>query len=430
MKRARAAVAAAALFGIVLVSGPAEAASPYGRDEVTPYGTAPDAKPVTGTASSTEGPRLRPGTYTDTISAGEKKFYRVVLDAESNAYVSTVLAPPPGSRVGSADGVRIVLESTDGAMCSVSNDVTFGGGTARPIADYATRRIGRGRECQSAGDYLYSVEWIGSADTSGARSWPVEIKYMTEPGLQAGAVVPSAPSSWSSPAPVPVVGAAKGISGGTGFNDAPAVGRGVWKDELGPGESRFYRVPVDWGQRLFLDAEFANSTTGQPEAVAGGLRLSLFNTARGFVESADSTYLGKPATVSLRTAPAAFAHRTSAQDDTAAMRFSGWYYVRVSLDQRVGSTLPMTLHVGVEGEPQQGPAYDGDAVAAGFGIPDGDHEAGGGRDALLTAVGLAGIGIGTVLVLVLAAWTALARRGGRVPAMPSARDELVAAGEE
>lgn len=186
------------------------------------------------------------------------------------------------------------------------------------------------------------------------------------------------------------------------------------------GESRFYKVPVEWGQQVFLDAEFAGTATGRAASVPDGLRLTLFNTGRGFVKNAATGYRGGPSEVSLGTAPAAFANRTSPRDDTGAMRFSGWYYVRVSLDQRIDTALPLTLRVGVEGDRVEGPAYTGDAVAAGFGLSDEDRAAaqagrassgsGTGNSALYKAVGYTGIGLGTALVLILAVWTLLARR--------------------
>ncbi|MFI1013881.1 hypothetical protein [Streptomyces sp. NPDC020965] len=407
---------------------PGAAAAPSWDDSV--YETAPDARPVQGAAGGTGGPRLTPGTYTDTISTGRRKSYLVALDDSSNAYVSAVLAPPPGSAVGSGDGIRVTLESPDGARCSVSNDITFGSTTGGPVADYSTRRIGAGRECQRAGDYLYTVEWIGSSSGGpDARSWPVELRYMAEPGLRDGATAPAPPSAWPSHAAEHVTGPARPVGGGTGFNDAPAVGHGAWRDELDPGETRFYKVPLEWGQQLFLDAEFAARADGRPSAkvagarslVSDGLRLSVFNTARGFAESAESAYTGGPATVSVGTAPAAFANRTSSQDGTSAMRFSGWYYVRVSLDRRIGRALPMTLRVDIEGQRQSGPEYDGDPVAAGFGVTDEgraaaadgrvtDDGGNGERDLALTVVGFSGIGLGTVLLLGLLVWTVLGRR--------------------
>lgn len=96
MRRGRAgAVSTLALCALMLAANPATAASPDGSEAVMPYKMSPDAKPVHGSAASTDGPRLGPGTYSDTISGGEKKYYRVELDATSNAFISTVLAPPP-----------------------------------------------------------------------------------------------------------------------------------------------------------------------------------------------------------------------------------------------------------------------------------------------------------------------------------------------
>lgn len=422
MTRGRAvALSTLALCGLVLGVHPVAAVTTAGSDAVAPYRTAPGAEPVRGSATSADGPSLKPGTYTDTISAGERKHYQVVLDDTSNAFVSTVLAPPPGTEVGVLSGIRVSLASPKGERCSNSSDVTFKGTTARPIAGYATRRIEATRTCQEAGSYLYAVEWIGSDTGPGSAGWPIELKFMSEPGLKADAQAPSAPVTWSSQAPTAQTGVEKSLTGGTGFNDAPAVGEGVWRDELSPGESRFYKVPVDWGQQLFLDAEQANSPTAQASAVVDGLQMALYNTARGLVDGAGTSYLGKQAAVSLGTAPVAFSHRYRPQVDAiSAMRFSGWYYVRVTLDQRIGSTLPMVLRVGVEGDPQPGPAYDGDATAAGFGITDEGREAaeeglvenGGAQNATLRAVGITGISLGTVLLLGLAAWTAILRGGG------------------
>lgn len=414
-------VSTLALCLLMLGVHPVAALNTAGSDGGAPYRTAPDAEAVRGSATSADGPSLKPGTYTDTISAGERKHYQIVLDDTSNAFVSTVLAPPPGTEVGVLSGIRVSLASPKGERCSNGSDVTFKGTTARPIAGYATRRIEPNRACQDAGSYLYTVEWIGSDTGPGSAGWPIELKFMSEPGLGADAQAPPAPVTWSSQAPPAQTGTEKSLTGGTGFNDAPAVGEGVWRDELSPGESRFYKVPVDWGQQLFLDAAVANSPTGQAPAVVDGLQMALYNTARGLVDGGGASYLGKQAAVSLGTAPVAFSHRYRPQVDAiSAMRFSGWYYVRVTLDQRIGSTLPMVLRVGVEGEPQPGPAYDGDATAAGFGITDEDRAAaqggrlGGGspQSPVLKAVGITGISLGTVLLLGLAAWTAIERGRG------------------
>ncbi|WP_203182211.1 hypothetical protein [Streptomyces pratensis] len=95
------------------------------------------------------------------------------------------------------------------------------------------------------------------------------------------------------------------MSGGTGFNDAAAVDEGTWRDDLQPGDSRFYKVPVAWGQQLFLRAQLANGPTDGTSFTVKGLRLALYNTARGPVSDKSIGYRGAPVGVGLGTAQAA-----------------------------------------------------------------------------------------------------------------------------
>ncbi|MFE9724588.1 hypothetical protein ACFYQ5_13630 [Streptomyces sp. NPDC005794] len=407
---AAAVVAAAALCLLLPDTAAAHARADDAPGSAASYRPAHGSVPVTGTESSADGPLLeRAKIYSDTIGPGQKKYYRVRLDETSNAFVSTVLAPPPGTKSGILDGMQVSLTSADGTACSSNTTSYFGGDTTRPIADYASRRIqGDGSPCQQAGEYLYTVAWAGP-QTSGATTWPIELTYMAEPGLEPGAAEPQAPTTWSSKAPSLSKGSPQKVSGGTGFNDAAAVGDGVWRDDLRPGESRFYKVPVAWGQQLFLRAQLANAASDGSFFAVNGLRLALYNTARGLVSDKSTGYRGVPAGVDLGTAPAAYANRFAGDPAAeSAMRFQGWYYVQVTLDPKVPRSVPMTLNVGLQGTAQPGPPYDGDAEAAGFGLGD----AGPDSDEALTmrAIGYTGIGAGTVLVLGLGAWQLLGRR--------------------
>ncbi|MEU2464790.1 hypothetical protein ACFT39_23040 [[Kitasatospora] papulosa] len=413
--RGGAAAGVAAALCVLLLPSVA-AAHPRSDDApggaVPSYRSADGAVPVAGTASSADGPQLeRAKVYSDAISPGQKKYYRVRLDDTSSAFVSTVLAPPPGSRSDILDGIQVSLVSTDGTSCGSSPTVYFGGETTRPIAGYASRRIGDSSlPCQEAGDYFYTVTWAGTK-TGGTAKWPIELTYMAEPGLKAGAAEPEAPTGWSSKAPSAGEGkSSRKVSGGTGFNDAAAVDDGAWRDDIRPGESRFYRVPVAWGQQLFLRAQLANTTSDGSFFAASGLRLALFNTARGRVSDKSAGYTGAPTGIDLGTAPAAYANRFEGDSDAeSAMRFQGWYYVQVSLDPKVPGSVPLTLDVGIEGAAQQGPPYDGDAAAAGFGLGDAGGTAGG-TSGSMRALGFTGIGVGTVLVLGLGTWYLLSRR--------------------
>ncbi|MEU0301897.1 hypothetical protein ABZ252_20875 [Streptomyces sp. NPDC006175] len=410
---AGAAVGAAAALCALLLTAPAAA---HPRADDTPgsgaasYGPADGSVPVTGTESSADGPRLeRAKVYSDTIGPGQKKYYRVRLDDTSNAFVSTVLAPPPGTGSGILDGIQVALTSATGTPCGSSPAAYFGDDTTRPIAGYASRRIKDDTgACQQAGDYLYTVTRVGTK-TGGGAEWPIELTFMAEPGLKPGATAPQAPTSWSSEAPSPPDGTPQKVSGGTGFNDAAAVDEGTWRDDLQPGDSRFYKVPVAWGQQLFLRAQLANGTADGTSFTVNGLRLALYNTARGPVSDKSIGYNGAPAGVDLGTAPAAYANRFGGESTAeSAMRFQGWYYVQVTLDPEVPRGVPMTLNVTRKGTAQPGPPYDGDPEAAGFGL--GDTGPGSGENLTMRAIGFAGIGAGTVLVLGLGAWQLLSRR--------------------
>jgi hypothetical protein len=129
------------------------------------------------------------------------------------------------------------------------------------------------------------------------------------------------------------------------------------------------------------------------------------------------------------------------------MRFAGWYYFAVSVDQDVAGfikgSVPVRLAVEVKGTAVSGPVYDGDAAKAGFGITgvtgtpntsgasgtsgatgtssgsdsaDGTagtqtaFAAGGSPDSALRVVGVTALGTGTVLMLWLAVWAIAARR--------------------
>jgi hypothetical protein len=247
---------------------------------------------------------------------------------------------------------------------------------------------------------------------------------MLEPGLKQGSS-PEPVEPGSSATPAPATGAAKSARGGTGFNDAPAVGPGVWKDRLLPGQTRFYRVPVDWGQQLFATAEFANAekVTDDTGYSGDGLRIELFNTARGAVTYKSGSYDGEQAAVGLLTPAAGYTNRVDSGADYVrrAMRFSGWYYVAVSLHAEtrdfIDGGVPFTLRLKTPGEARPGPAYRSDAAKAGFGVTSDDREAA--SEGVVPSGGSAGgrmllaftaFGAGGALLAGLAAWTLVARR--------------------
>ncbi|MFC8510198.1 hypothetical protein ACFU3J_13990 [Streptomyces sp. NPDC057411] len=388
-------VVTAALAAGVLGGGAASAPEPPA------YRTAPDARPV-GSGALLPGP----GTYTDTIERGETHTYRLRLDGTSDVFLSAVLAPEPGSAVDVVDGLSLALRSASGVPCGPPRDIRFYGDTARPVADYVSRRVQQGRPCQEPGEYVLVVEGVGR-ESAAVRRQRVEIGYVAE-GRTTGEG--PAPTRWSTESPAGLAGdSASGgeVRGGTGFNDAAPVRDGTWRDEIRPGESRFYRVPVAWGQQLFVQARFANATPPPGRsALPDGLRLALYNPARGAVDERKALYTGAPATLLLATAPAAYANRRDGATEAAsAMRFEGAYYVQLTLDRQAPGPVALALDLA------HLPSTDGAEAP----------------DPVLHAVGIAGVTTGTVLVAGLGAWPvvtarrrprgrrAAAGRGSRVP---------------
>ncbi|MBF6050003.1 hypothetical protein GO001_33295 [Streptomyces sp. NRRL B-1677] len=430
--KARGGVVGVTVLGLLMaVTARAGAAGEAGA--LTGYAMAPGAQVIEGALARDGGPLLKPGphTYKDSVRPGERKHYTVELDGTSNAYVSAVAAPKPGSAMGPRDGIDVALETLDGTSCGGGRHRTFlSAGGAYPVADYAERAPRPGSACAAAGTYRFVLERGDAAGGDGA-AVPVEIQYVTAPPGEEGAGGSGGPGglgrsggqggpsssggSWASQAPRMPDGPGKAVTGGSGFNDAAEVGAGSWKDELRPGETHFYRVAVTAGRQLFARARFgAAPSGGATPYVSGGVRLGLNNTARGYVMNRTTGYQGKPAAVSLATPPAAYGGGVAVGDAVRGMRFAGWYYLQASLSPRAGAgvgagvasaAVPVTLDVDVAAAREAAPASK---PVSGV-VPSGGE----GRDGALRVVGYAGVGTGSALLAGLAGWTLVARRRAR-----------------
>jgi hypothetical protein len=418
--RARVALAgAAALCAVAALPGQSWAA---GRP--SPYVFDAEAKPVKGTPVNINGRELAAGsTYKDSIKPGEKRYYRLNLDARSNAYVSAVAVPRLGTKVTYADQLEVSIEDSSGTECS-DGEARFGSAAyARPVADYASRRIEKdSSSCQEAGAYYVLLERDSDA-ASTSEPWDVELRFVSEPALKSAGPT-AAPEVWPSASPAAPAGGPQKRHGGTSFHDSTSLKQGEWQDSIKPGETLFYRVPVDWGQQIFAGADLANSPSGDAtKSVSNALVLALHNPARGFVDDESGMYYdGKQKSVSLDPLPpVAYENRYDSDSATSAMRFAGWYYLSVTLSPEIeeaygGNAVPLTLRVNVEGDADAAPPYAG--PAGDFRVTEEDQAAAesgasaqeAAKSDTMMLVAAAGIGAGTVLVLGLGVWTLLARR--------------------
>ncbi|MEU9846671.1 hypothetical protein [Streptomyces sp. NPDC047985] len=420
-QRSRSRVALAAVAAMCAVAAlPGQA---YAAGEATAYTFDPGAEKITGAEVSIEASPLAAGSvYRSSIKGGEKLYYRLDLDAKTNAYVSVVAVPKGGGQVAYGDGFTVSVRDSTDRQCSYESARFQSAEFPRPIAAYAYRTVDKdGSACQEAGTYSVLIE-RESKDTSSPEAWDLELRHASEPQARTGGSMPTeAPENWPSKSPAPPTATPHKRSGGTSYNDATGLETGEWRDVVAPGQTRFYRVPVDWGQQLFATVDLGNNNAST-EFVGSALTLSLDNPAHGHVDDASPlSYSGKSTSVSLDPLPpVAYENRYSSTGSVSAMRFAGWYYLSVTLSPKVAEAygdkaVPISLKVAVKGTPQKSP-YAGDAGI--FSVTDSDKDmarsgksaAEAARSGTMRTVGVAGISAGVVLLLGLGAWTLLARR--------------------
>ncbi|MCX4882108.1 hypothetical protein OG971_21590 [Streptomyces sp. NBC_00847] len=427
--RVRVAAAAAVLCtAAVPASWPADAAAAAaspdsdGPSAASAYAFADGARSVVGAAGTADAQRIEGSTtYRSSLPKGAKVYYSLELDAASNTYVSVTAVPRPGATLSVTDGIRVSVEDGDSHSCSYES-ASFGAAKSpHPITAWGARTTAPASPvCQGAGTYYVVVERVGTADSSSG-AWDLELSTATEPALKkTGSTSP--PKVWDSASPTPVPGQARHSQGGAGFSRATAVGQGVWRADISPGQTLFYKVPVDWGRQLSATAELGSvDGDGQGYAI-DALAMSLYNPVRADVEEASVGYDGKQKSASLAPLPpVGYANRYAATAPVNVMQFAGSYYLVVHLAAGVAEDFGdgpfgLTLRVRVEGTAQDGPGYAGQPVPPNvFEVTAQDREAaaeGGsaGGDAAMKAVAAGGIGAGTLVLVVLGLWTVTARR--------------------
>lgn len=419
------ATAAALPGGAAVAAGTAGTADTAGTAADTPrgYAFAEDARRIEGASGTSGAVPLDPGTtYRSSLPRSGTVHYRLELDGASHTYVSVTAVPGTDAEVTAADGIRVSVQDADGGSCSLDG-ATFGAAhSPRPVTALVAREIAPGRtRCQDPGTYYVTVERSRPQD-SPPQPWDLELTAVTEPHTRGNGVT-TAPESWDSASPAPLTGEPERRAGGSGFADATPVGQGAWRDDIRPGQSLFYKVPVDWGRRLHATAELGGSGGGSGYATSA-LRLALHNPVRGEVDDAAKGYTGRPATVALAALPPVdHANRNSPDGQVGAMRFAGAYYLVVHLAAQVADDFGegpfgLTLRVRLTGAAEAGPEYAGEPVPKGvFEVSAPERatapEVGGedeGDDLAMKAVAVGGIGTGSLLLVGLGVWTATARR--------------------
>ncbi|GAB3120073.1 hypothetical protein GCM10027160_35410 [Streptomyces calidiresistens] len=378
-----------------------------------------------GGADTGSAPTLGPGGYLDRIGPGETRWYAVDLDDVSTADLAVTAVPHPGVAVHRRDGLRLTLSESpespgppDNLRRCVREDVRFGDDEGAMILTGVVSRVpspGGNSTCDAAGRYLLSVERESEEGSDGAH-WPIELRVTVEeplpddvrPAASAtsyGAAGPDAPLPTDEPVD---------IEGGTGFNDAVELAPGVHRDRLLPAQTRFYRVPVGWGQQLRYRVEFGNEPTLEGNPGSSWVRTAAYAPHRAPIGRGDfrveRPYRGEESAVDMGTVPVTWTNRYESSTAVAPVRSPGHHYIAVSLGPGAteiarNAAIGVVLRVDVVGEELTGPGHDAVPVADGENRDgddngdDGDRgnagdgtDAGGDRDAGNTAADGSGWG--------------------------------------
>ncbi|MFF9013243.1 VWA domain-containing protein [Streptomyces sp. NPDC014870] len=388
---------------------------------------------VTGTPTSRQAPVLVPGQYLDSIGPGEKRYYAADLDDVSTADFSATAVPQAGAVVDTVDALAtsLVYASVSGeGTCATNSELFHQDEGAVPLTSAVARIPTEKRysTCDKAGRYWFVVE-RRSKPASDAARWPLELVLGIEAPLTAGTVPAESRPEYGiggKDAALPT-GDPREVRGGTGFNDARELGRGVWRDRLLPSQTRWYKVPVGWGQQLRYGVEFANEPTVDGSSSVnsyGGTQV--YTPARHPVGggtgefSSRTTYDGRPAALGMGTVPVAWTNRYEHHPNVVPVHTTGGFYIAVTLGARAAEIaenprIAMVLRIAVLGEELSGPEHGAAPVAAGNPDKRGESAAradsGGTGGAGWTVARTAGAG--GAAVLLIAGAVLLVRRARR-----------------
>lgn len=370
--------APAAAAGSGPAAGPAapqRSAGPHGALPARTAATADDeAVPVSGSdRPGTTGPRLEPGRYVDTFARGGRddagavgttKYY--VIDARPGVhpYISVTLSPPDsGAAQGRRFGVEVtLLDSTGGACATIAAEDVSAPGRNRPVIAVLNGPVfggpDAGPSCPTDEPAVLQVDRFGDADAD--RPLEAEIVVRMEPPADVSGL--PGPATEGVELPTPAHGAPVDLTGGETFDRAPTLTPGTtYRDTVGTGENRYYRIPLGWEQRLAYS--ITEVGPADPLLGPGGVEVTadVFNPVRevdGFAGTG-SVWFGSEPGASLG-ADTDYPVRYTNRDGVlpAVYSLDGDYYLRLSADRSPQpSRTDFVLTVAVDGSAGTGPRY-------------------------------------------------------------------------
>ena len=244
--------------------------------------------PVEGTVDKTGAPQIGRGQYKDTYDASNTpRYYRITRTPGSTvtASIATIVRPYPTQNT---ENWTLTLATRDGTPCATSRATSggyrattvLGGAVMSSQVDLITRSPGP-EQCTTDPELLLSLSRSSPLGNSDEVS--VEVLVAEEPPISNLTTLPDPVADYDGKADAVRPGRSAGPRlGGTSFSNSTEVTPGSWTDSVATGETVFYRVRLETGQRLRVTAETPAPRTAWRLAAAEGLtaRVNVYSPAR------------------------------------------------------------------------------------------------------------------------------------------------------
>lgn len=222
-------------------------------------------EPVQGARDEASAPVLTAGHYQDKIRGSNQGdvevFYKIKRQVPGSSIHVNVMARAPllaGGILSSSGNWNTQLSTPEGTRCQSHNQLgldtqRFGKLFSQTVSTYGIDpRVSTPsssiQECAEAEELILSIK-RGKGDE--AATLPTAIRVIEEPtptnvdDLPDGVI--DVPSS-STPINKPEPGEAKEVVGSPSFDEAESLAPGTYVTEVVPGETVFFKTPIDWGQ--------------------------------------------------------------------------------------------------------------------------------------------------------------------------------------
>ena len=332
--------------------------------------------PVEGTVDQAGAPQIGPGQYKDTYDASNTpRYYRITRTPGSTvtASIATIVRPYP---VQNRDIWTLTLATVDGTPCATSSATSgtyrattvLGGAVVTSQVDRFSGSPGP-PACADEAELLLSLARTSPLGNSDEVS--VEVVIAEEPPISNLAALPEPDLDYTGRADaVRARGLAPSRLGGTSFSNSTEITPGSWADSVATGETVFYRVRLEPGQRLRVTAETPAPRTPWQLGSADALttRVNVYSPARVSLTEQTAIMQGRgagrvtAASPQLRVRNREVPPPASWLDpNVTTAAIAGDYFISLQLDPLQaylsGRVMQVRLSLAIDGEVSGQPQY-------------------------------------------------------------------------